>query len=77
MSKFGSTGLPVSAPRPLLDRPSSHDALEILKRDPAAEFSGPKPRLVTSDITSHDNRRPTAPVSIPPRDEFWQLRRRR
>lgn len=30
-------------PRPLLDRPSSHDALEILKRDPAAEFSGPNP----------------------------------
>ena len=32
-----------SWPRPLLDRPSSHDALEILKRDPAAEFSGPNP----------------------------------
>jgi len=27
----------------LLDRPSSHDALEILKRDPAAEFSAPNP----------------------------------
>jgi hypothetical protein len=27
----------------LLDRPSSYDALEILKRDPAAEFSGPNP----------------------------------
>jgi hypothetical protein len=26
-----------SWPRPLLDRPSSHDALEILKRDPAAD----------------------------------------
>jgi hypothetical protein len=32
-----------SWPRPLLDRPSSHDALEILMRDPAAEFSGPYP----------------------------------
>ena len=32
-----------SWPRPLLDRPSSHDALEILKRHPAAEFSGPNP----------------------------------
>jgi hypothetical protein len=32
-----------SWPRPLLDRPSSHDALEILKRNPAAEFSGPNP----------------------------------
>ncbi len=32
-----------SWPRSLLDRPSSHDALEILKRHPAAEFSGPNP----------------------------------
>jgi hypothetical protein len=32
-----------SWPRPLLDRPSSHDALEILKRGPAAEFSRPNP----------------------------------
>jgi hypothetical protein len=30
-----------SSQRPLLDRPSSQDALEILKRDPAAEFSRP------------------------------------
>ena len=28
---------------PVAQRPSSHDALEILKRDPAAEFSGPNP----------------------------------
>ena len=27
----------------MLDRSSSHDALEILKRDPASEFSGPNP----------------------------------
>jgi hypothetical protein len=27
----------------LVNRPSSHDAFEILKRDPAAEFSGPNP----------------------------------
>ena len=33
----------VGAPCPLLDRASSHDALEILKPDPAAEFSGPNP----------------------------------
>ena len=32
-----------SWPRPLLDRPSTHDALEILKRHPAGEFSGPNP----------------------------------
>ena len=40
---YSAFGLRRSLPRPLLDRPSSHDALEILKRDPAAEFSGPNP----------------------------------